>query len=225
MNTLSKSILPSLVITLCYFSSAYSILPFNTCPQTGEPNKSIISIAQGDITKQKDIDAIVNAANFKYLTHPGGIAAAVKKAAGPSWDAEWKQATTNPKFGDKKDQKRAILTSAHNLTGNNIKYILNAVGPQGTERDWQSKLKKTYTDALMVAHENNLTSIAFPAISTGIFAQDASGKTVITPEIAANTAVEATQEFLKAHPKTPLQKISFVVWDAAAFAAYTAALS
>lgn len=224
MNTIAKSILQALLSLLCCPIMTYAIIPFNKCPQRCVSNKSIISIVQGDITKQKDLDAIVNAANFQYLPHPGGIAAAIKKAAGLQWDAEWKKATTQSSFGDGLHQTRAILTNAHDLKkNNNVSYIINAVGPQGTDPYWREKLKKTYTDALMVAHENKLTSIAFPAISTGIFAQDASGKTVITQDIAATIAIKTTEEFLKNHPTSSLQDIRFVVWDEAQVTAYSQA--
>lgn len=113
----------------------------------------------GDIAAQPDIDAIVNAANA-WLRHGGGVAGAIHRAAGPGLEEECRPlAPINP--GD------AVITGAHNLPN---KHVIHCLGPvYGKDKPEEKLLADCYKNALLLADKNKLQSIAFPAISTGIF--------------------------------------------------------
>ena len=123
----------------------------------------IILIAQGDITTEA-VDAIVNAAN-EYLRHDGGVAWAISKKGGPAIQKE------------SDDWIRVHGTVPHThpawTAGGDLpaKYVIHAVGPiwlQG-KGDEDLKLEQAVTGSLRVADELRCSSVAFPAISTGIF--------------------------------------------------------
>ncbi len=124
-----------------------------------EINKKIVECLKGDITKQEGFKAIVNAANA-YLTPGGGVAGAIHKAAGPRLYEECKKLAPI-KTGE------AVITAGYNLP--NL-YVIHTLGPVYTqEKNPQEKLKQCYKNCLKVAEQNKLDSIAFCAISTGIF--------------------------------------------------------
>lgn len=117
-----------------------------------------------DITTLK-VDAIVNAANSSLLGG-GGVDGAIHRAAGP----RLKEACLEVR---KKDFPKglpvgeAVITPGFNLPA---KYVIHTVGPiYDEERNPEKLLEKAYTNPLKLAEENKLRSIAFPAISTGIF--------------------------------------------------------
>jgi O-acetyl-ADP-ribose deacetylase (regulator of RNase III) len=118
-----------------------------------------IEIVQGDITKQPDIDAIVNAANA-YLTAGGGVSGAIHRAAGPELEKECRKYAPI-KVG------QAVITKGYNLPN---KYVIHCLGPRyGIDKPEDKLLADCYMNALKLAEENKISSIAFPAISTGIF--------------------------------------------------------
>lgn len=120
-------------------------------------NETIIELQQGDITAQ-DVDAIVNAANTSLLGG-GGVDGAIHRAAGRELVAECR--TLNGcKTGDAK------ITKGYNLKA---RHVIHAVGPVYGHEDAQQLLASAYRRSLEVARDNNLKTIAFPAISTGIF--------------------------------------------------------
>jgi len=168
-------------------------------------------IKQGDITKERKIDIIVNPTNFN-LEFGGEISAALKKAD-PGWagalirDKEAIMKAQN--FGEGK--KRAIISHIFALRKEQkIKSIISAVGPTGTSPNWKFLLKKTYEDILSLAHEHSIESIIFPPISTETNSRGSDGTVVITPTEAAKIAVSATEDYVKKHPKTSLRKIIFI---------------
>lgn len=115
---------------------------------------SKISMWEGDITSL-EIDAIVNAANSSLLGG-GGVDGAIHKAAGAMLKKEC--ATLGGcKVGEAK------ITGGYMLPA---KYVIHTVGPQGEKPE---KLKECYENSLAVAKDNNLRTIAFPCISTGIY--------------------------------------------------------
>ncbi|RKY33051.1 MAG: RNase III inhibitor [Candidatus Omnitrophota bacterium] len=114
---------------------------------------------KGDITKQVGFDAIVNAANA-FLAPGGGVAGAIHKAAGPLLYQECKNLAPI-KVGE------AVITKAYNLPN---KYIIHCLGPKyGIDKPEDKLLASCYKNALALAEKNKVTSIAFPAISTGAF--------------------------------------------------------
>lgn len=122
-------------------------------------NNITLEITQGDITQQKDITAIVNAANAELKTG-GGVAGAIHKAAGP--ELEKKAVPLGPiKPGE------AVITSAFNLPNQNVIHCLGPV--YGKDKPEDKLLANCYTNALHLADSENIDSIAFPAISTGVF--------------------------------------------------------
>ncbi len=122
-------------------------------------NNLAIETVMGDITDQPDIDIIVNAANAQ-LTSGGGVAGAIHTKAGSSLAEECQQfAPIKP--------GQAIITSAHNLPN---KYIIHCLGPVfGVDHPEEKLLASCYRSALNLAESYATNSIAFPAISTGIF--------------------------------------------------------
>jgi O-acetyl-ADP-ribose deacetylase (regulator of RNase III) len=141
-----------------------------------------IDIAEGDITKL-DVDAIVNAANAQ-LAPGGGVCGAIHRAAGP----ELADACT--KLGDCATGD-AKITPGFNLPA---RYVIHAVGPVwgGGERGEGKLLADCYRNALKLAEETGLKSIAFPAISTGVYGFPA--------DRAALIAVRAVRETLTRMP-------------------------
>lgn len=125
------------------------------------PTNQIILIVQGDITAE-DVDAIVNAANER-LQHGGGVAWAISKNGGAAIQREsdlWiRQHGPVP-------HSHPAWTSGGNLPA---KYVIHAVGPVWGDGNEDQKLSDAVTGSLQVADELKCSSIAMPAISTGIF--------------------------------------------------------
>jgi len=120
-------------------------------------NETILELAQGDIT-DLDTDAIVNAANAA-LQLGGGVAGAIRRKGGPRIQEECNKIGRTHVGG-------AVITTGGNLKA---KYVIHAVGPRHGEEHEDEKLKDATLNSLILADKNNLKSIAFPAISTGIF--------------------------------------------------------
>jgi len=116
-----------------------------------------IEIHAGDIT-QLDVDAIVNAANSQ-LVLGAGVAGAIRTKGGPSIQEECNAIGHCPVGG-------AVITGGGDLKA---RHVIHGVGPRQGEGDEEAKLKNATLNSLKVADQNNLESITFPAISTGIF--------------------------------------------------------
>jgi O-acetyl-ADP-ribose deacetylase (regulator of RNase III) len=118
-----------------------------------------VECVQGDIAAQNDIDAVVNAANAE-LRIGGGVAGAIHRAAGPGLEEECRPlAPIRP--------GQAVITGAHNLPN---RHVIHCLGPvYGRDEPSDALLTECYRNALRLAEEHGLASIAFPAISTGAF--------------------------------------------------------
>jgi O-acetyl-ADP-ribose deacetylase len=119
----------------------------------------LLECLEGDIVRQRDMDAIVNAANAELMPG-GGVAGAIHRAAGPGLAAECASlAPIRP--------GQAVLTGAHRLPN---RHIIHCLGPvYGRDAPADALLASCYQQALTLADAHRLSSIAFPAISTGAF--------------------------------------------------------
>lgn len=126
---------------------------------THTTNGVSIELTKGNIVRQDDLEAVVNAANAQLRTG-GGVAGAIHSAAGPGLTEETRPlAPIHP--GD------AVITDGHELPN---EYIIHALGPvYGRDEPSDELLRACYENALQRAEENDITSIGFPAISTGAF--------------------------------------------------------
>ncbi|MFH5831504.1 macro domain-containing protein [Halalkalibaculum sp. DA3122] len=118
-----------------------------------------IELKRGDIAKQDDIEAVVNAANAQ-LRIGGGVAGAIHRAAGPGLAEE-----TRPLAPI--DPGEAVITGGHHLPN---EYVIHCLGPvYGRDKPEEKLLANCYRHALDRAEENEISSVAFPSISTGAF--------------------------------------------------------
>jgi O-acetyl-ADP-ribose deacetylase (regulator of RNase III) len=118
-----------------------------------------IEVVQGDITSQDDVDAIVNAANAQ-LESGGGVAGAIHGAAGPGLAEEARPLGPI-------EPGEVVITGGHNLPN---RYIIHALGPvYGQDQPEDELLANCYRNSLVLAEEQGIESVAFPAISTGVF--------------------------------------------------------
>ena len=164
-----------------------------------------IEIFQGDITRL-DVDAIVNAAN-SGLAPGGGVCGAIHRAAGPELARECAGLGGCP-------TGEARITKGYRLAA---KHVIHAVGPdwQGGDREEPALLSACYRNSLDLARDQGLRSIAFPAISTGIYG--------FPLEAATGIAVETVQDWLAGHPD--FEKVIFAVFGTEAETAYRKALA
>lgn len=141
----------------------------------------MITIKQGDITKQ-DVDVIVNAANTR-LSGGGGVDGAIHYAAGKSVLEECRK-IRGCKTGE------AVITSAGKLK---TKRIIHTPGPiwRGGDKNEPELLKNSYHNSFLLAKKHNLKTIAFPAISTGVYGYPLEEAT----KIALSTAREFEKDF------------------------------
>jgi len=125
-----------------------------------------LSVVLGDITRI-EIDAVVNAAN-EWMLGGGGVDGAIHEAAGPELLAACR-AIPEVRPGIRCPVGEARLTPAFRLPS---KYIIHTVGPRwrGGDRGEAELLASSYRACLALAVENQMSSVAFPAISTGAFA-------------------------------------------------------
>jgi O-acetyl-ADP-ribose deacetylase (regulator of RNase III) len=118
---------------------------------------SVLELTEGDITEM-ETEAIVNAANDR-LVLGGGVAGAIRKKGGPEIQEQCNKIGGTFVGG-------AVITTAGSLKA---KYVIHAVGPQMGEGNEDQKLKNATLNSLKLADEKDIKSIAFPAVSAGIF--------------------------------------------------------
>lgn len=152
-----------------------------------------VEVIRGDITDQPDMDAIVNAANAELMPG-GGVAGAIHRAAGSGLAEECRPLAPIP-------PGQAVITGAHDLPN---KHIIHALGPvYGRDKPEDELLAGCYRNSLRLADENGLASIAFPAISTGVFGYPL--------EDAAKVALAAVAG--EAGSLSNLRKVRFVLFS------------
>ena len=139
-----------------------------------------IECITGDITRQEGFDAVVNAANAQ-LRPGGGVAGAIHRAAGPGLYEECR-----PLAPIKPGQ--AVITGGHGLPN---RHVIHCLGPvYGVDTPSAVLLADCYRNALRVAEEHGLASVAFPAISTGIYGYPAAEAAPVAISAVAEMAPE-----------------------------------
>ena len=154
-------------------------------------NGKQLVLLQGDITEM-GTDAIVNAAN-KDLVLGAGVAGAIRSKGGPAIQEECNRVGGAPVGG-------AAITTGGNLKA---RYVIHAVGPRMGEGDEDQKLADATSNSLHLAQEEGLKSIAFPAISTGIFG--------FPKDRCARIMLSTVAETLRKE-ETTLEEVIFCLW-------------
>jgi O-acetyl-ADP-ribose deacetylase (regulator of RNase III) len=161
-----------------------------------------IELLQGNIVDQ-DVDAIVNAANSSLLGG-GGVDGAIHRAAGPELLAECRTLGGCP-TGESRMTKGYMLQARH---------VIHAVGPVYRGRgDEAILLASAYRSSMELAAQHGLASIAFPAISTGVYAYPL--------DEAARIALQTVKTFLET--ASSIRLVRFVLWDGTARGAFETA--
>jgi O-acetyl-ADP-ribose deacetylase (regulator of RNase III) len=167
-------------------------------------NQGRIELVEGDITRE-ETDAIVNAANSR-LMGGDGVDGAIHRAGGPSIMEACRKIGGCP-------AGQAVIT-----TGGNLKapYVIHTVGPiyQGGNRGEEDLLRSAYLSSLKLAASRGLKSIAFPAISTGVYGYPLAE--------AAHIALETAVDYLKGH--TDIALIRFCLFNHRMFELFAAEL-
>ena len=164
-------------------------------------NKSNLVLAEGDITNEST-DAIVNAANSR-LEGGGGVDGAIHNAGGPSIMQACRKIGSCP-------TGHAVITTAGNLKA---KYVIHTVGPiyRGGKKGEATLLKSAHLESLKLASAKKIKSIAFPAISTGVYGYPI--------HEAAHIALKTTVDYLKEHDDIEL--VRFILFDRKTYDIFT----
>ena len=164
-------------------------------------NKTKIRLVRGDITIL-DVDTIVNAANRSILGG-GGVDGAIHRRAGPELRKEC-GLIRKTKLPDGLPTGEAVITKGYNLKA---RHVIHTVGPVYNREGGNEAvlLSNCYKNSINLAIENNLKTIAFPAISTGAYGYPIWDATEI--------ALASTLQLLEKNPKLPLDEIVFVCFS------------
>jgi len=172
-------------------------------------NQASLSIIQGDITRQAT-DAIVNAAN-SGLMGGGGVDGAIHRAGGPAILEECKQIVSRQ---GRLPTGQAVITTAGNMKA---KHVIHTVGPiwRGGNQGEPELLASAYRESLKLAAANNLSSVSFPSISTGVYGYPVNE--------ASRVALREIISFLS--ETSSVKVVVFVLFDSRTFEAYATALN
>ncbi|MFI5569132.1 O-acetyl-ADP-ribose deacetylase [Streptomyces sp. NPDC051740] len=162
-----------------------------------------ITLVQGDITRQS-ADAIVNAANSSLLGG-GGVDGAIHRRGGPEILAECRTLRAS-RYGRGLPTGQAVATTAGRL---DARWVIHTVGPvhQGSDSD-PAPLASCYRESLRVADELGARTVAFPAISTGVYRWPMDDAARIAVETVRNTP-------------TAVEEVRFVLFDDRAYEAFS----
>ncbi|MCT9111120.1 O-acetyl-ADP-ribose deacetylase [Streptomyces mirabilis] len=163
-----------------------------------------ITLVQGDITRQS-ADAIVNAANSSLLGG-GGVDGAIHRRGGPAILADCRRLRAS-QYGKGLPTGRAVATSADEL---DARWVIHTVGPVfSREEDRSELLASCYRESLKVADELGARTVAFPAVSAGIYGWPM--------DDAARIAVETVRA-----TRSAVEEVTFVLFDEPAYEAFAA---
>jgi O-acetyl-ADP-ribose deacetylase (regulator of RNase III) len=161
------------------------------------PSGQRFQLAQGDLTNEH-VDAIVNAAN-RYLQHGGGLAGAIVARGGDSIQAE----------SDAWVSEHGLVTHAapaYTRAGTlPCQYVIHAVGPIWGEGDEDRKLEEAVSGSLCLADRLELSSIALPALSTGIYG--------FPKDRAAAIILSAIEAYFSQHTDSRLSLVRIILYD------------
>jgi O-acetyl-ADP-ribose deacetylase len=167
----------------------------------------LISLARGDITRQA-VDAIVNAANSSLLGG-GGVDGAIHRAGGPAILAECREIRRS-RYPEGLPTGEAVATTGGNLPA---RWVIHTVGPvYRSEANPPELLARCHTSSLAVADELGAATVAFPAISTGVYGYPV--------EEAAPVSVAAVRG-----ADTRVAEVTFVLFDERAYDVFAAAVA
>jgi len=163
-------------------------------------NQGTLILVEGDITRE-ETDAIVNAANSRLLGG-AGVDGAIHRAGGPSILEECRKIGGCP-------TGQAVITGGGKLKA---RYVIHTVGPvyQGGQKGEADLLRSAYLSSLRLAAARGLKSVAFPAISTGVYSYPLAE--------AAHIALKTAVDYLRIH--ADLAEIRFVLFDRRTYDAF-----
>ncbi|MGW1069943.1 O-acetyl-ADP-ribose deacetylase [Streptomyces aureus] len=165
-----------------------------------------ITLVQGDITRQS-VDAVVNAANSSLLGG-GGVDGAIHRRGGPAILADCRKLRAGH-YGKGLPTGRAVATTAGDL---DAQWVIHTVGPRYAREDDRSELLAScYRESLRVADELGARTVAFPAVSAGIYGWPM--------DDAARIAVETVRA-----AETDVEEVRFVLFDEPAYDAFAGQL-
>ncbi len=172
--------------------------------EEAEAVMTAITLVQGDITRQS-ADAIVNAANSSLLGG-GGVDGAIHRRGGPAILADCRRLRAS-QYGKGLPTGQAVATTAGEL---DARWVIHTVGPVfSREEDRSELLASCYRESLKVADELGARTVAFPAVSAGIYGWPM--------DDAARIAVETVRA-----TRTAVEEVTFVLFDEPAYEAFTA---
>jgi putative ATPase len=166
--------------------------------ETAFPSGQILQLVQGDITVETT-DAIVNAAN-KVLQHGAGVAGAIVRSGGAIIQ---KESDRWVRMHGPVSHAVPAWTPAGSLP---CRFVIHAVGPTWGDGGEDAKLAAAVNGSLNVAESLSLSSLAMPAISTGVFG--------FPKKRAAEVILQAIQDYFSAHTESHLKQIRLVLFDA-----------
>ncbi len=170
-----------------------------------------VTLVQGDLTAAA-VDAVVNAANHSLLGG-GGVDGAIHRTGGPEIVAACRRIRADA-WRDGLPTGQAVITTAGMLPA---RYVIHTVGPVYSRKpEVPQLLAACHENSLALARTHGLRTIAFPAISTGVYGYPLAE--------AAPIALGATAAHVARHPDA-LDEVRFVLFDAAAYAAFATALA
>ncbi|WP_405940255.1 O-acetyl-ADP-ribose deacetylase [Streptomyces sp. NBC_00726] len=172
------------------------------------PSDLTVTLVRGDITRQS-VDAVVNAANSSLLGG-GGVDGAIHRRGGPAILAACRELRAS-RYGKGLRTGRAVATTAGKL---DARWVVHTVGPVWSRtEDRSALLESCYRESLRVAAELGARTVAFPAISTGVYGWPM--------DDGARVAVRT----VLMEAAAPVEEVRFVLFDAEAYGEFQAALA